>query len=384
MAIRIFASVFFLLLAVSPISAAQQTITIGVSLGLSGKYATMGDMQKKGFSLWQSHVNARGGILGQKVRMVIHDDQSTPGRAKAIYTKMIEKEKVDLVFGPYSSGISEAILPVTEKHEYPVLLSGASSDRLWAQGYKYAFGVYTPASKYAVGFLQMLVKHRLKNVAIVSADDAFSVSLSENTKKWAQKFRLKVGLFERFKKGRRDLTAVASKVKTSGSQALIVCGHLNESVDMRRALTQIGWSPQAYYASVGPATQKFYTLLGKDANLAFSSSQWEEEVGIHLPQGKEFISSFADVYHSPPSYHAATAYAAGTILEAALQKIGRVDRNQLRDTLSAMDTMTVIGRYGVDKTGWQIRHFPLIVQWQAGKKKVVWPEKLKSADPIFK
>ncbi|MBC8463518.1 MAG: amino acid ABC transporter substrate-binding protein [Deltaproteobacteria bacterium] len=383
MVIRILLCFFLLWIGVQSVGA-QQTITVGVSLGLSGKYSVMGSMQKKGFKLWESHVNAKGGILGKKIQMQIYDDQSNPKQAKAIYSKMIEKDGVDLVFGPYSSGISGAVLPITEKHKYPVLLSGASSDRLWEKGYKYAFGVYTPASKYAVGFLQMMVKNKLKTVAIVSADDAFSVSLSEHTKKWANKFRLKVMLFERFKKGLKDLTQIASSVKTSRSQALVMCGHLNESVDMRRALKEIEWYPRAYYASVGPATQHFQTILGNDAELAFSSSQWEEAVGIHFPQGKTFIKSFNDVYGTSPSYHAATAYASGMILEAALKKVGSIDRDQLRKTLSAMDTMTVIGRYGVDRTGWQIRHFPLIVQWQEGKKKVVWPEKLKEAEPIIK
>jgi len=383
MAIRILVGIFFLSLTVPAISA-QKTISIGVSLALTGKYAAMGTMQQKGFRLWERHVNSKGEILGKKVQVLFQDDQSDSRRAKAIYQKMIEKDKVDLVFGPYSSGISEAILPVTEKNKYPVLLSGASSDRLWEKGYKYAFGVYTPASKYTVGFLQMLVKNKLKNIAIVSADDAFSVSLSEHTKKWAKKFRLNVVLFERFKKGTADLTEIASKVKASQIQALAVCGHLDESVIMRQALKKIDWHPKAYYASVGPATPKYLIIMGNDADLAFSSSQWEEEVGIHFPQGKEFINSFNDVYKESPSYHAATAYASGMILEAALKKVGALDRDRLRDTLSTMDTMTVIGRYGVDKSGMQIRHFPLIIQWQEGKKTVVWPEKLKETDPIFK
>jgi branched-chain amino acid transport system substrate-binding protein len=374
----------FLLSTLVPAARAQQSVTIGVSESLSGKYSVMGNMQQKGFRLWEKHVNDRGGILGKKVRMLIYDDHSDSERAKANYRKMIQEEKINWVFGPYSSAISEAILPITEKHEYPVLLSGAAADRLWEKGYKFAFGVYTPASKYTVGFLEMVVLNKLNNLAIVSADDAFSVILSDSTRKWAKKFRLKVVLFERFKKGTKNLEEIAAKVKAAKAQVLVVCGHLDESVHMRLALKKIGWFPKAYYASVGPATQKFHTILRGDAEYAFSSSQWEEEVGAHFPGGRLFIESFKDIYEQSPSYHAATAYAAGMILEAALKKVGDFDGKRLRDVLSAMDTMTVIGRYGVDKSGMQIRHFPLIVQWQAGKKQVVWPKGYKVADPIFK
>lgn len=358
-------------------------ITIGVSLSLTGKYTEMGKMQQKGFSIWEKHINEKGGILGKNVKMIIQDDQSSGDRAKTIYTKLIEKDKVDFVIGPYSSGISEAILPITEKHQYPILLSGASADRLWEKGYKYAFGVYTPASKYTVGFLQMLVKYHKDNIAIVSADDTFSISLSKATRKWAQRFRLNVKYFQTFKKGRKDLVGIATKAKASGAQAVIVCGHLDESIDMRKALKEIGWYPKAYYASVGPATQEFFTILKEDSNFTFSSSQWEKEVGIKFPGGEKFITAFDTYYHISPSYHAATAYAAGTILETALAKSGSFDTETLRNVLIKLDTMTVIGRYGVDSKGKQKRHFPLIIQWQNNKKNVVWPDTLKNLDPVF-
>ena len=80
--------------------------------------------------LWQNHVNKSGGILNRQVNLLIHDDQSSKTLAAQLYAGMIEKDRVDLVIGPYSSGISEAVLPVTEKHGYPVLLSGASADHL--------------------------------------------------------------------------------------------------------------------------------------------------------------------------------------------------------------------------------------------------------------
>lgn len=361
----------------------QQPVTIGLSLSLSGKYAAMGTMQQKGFLLWERHVNEDGGLIGRKVQVLFEDDHSQGPQAKEIYRKMIEEQKLDFVFGPYSSGISEAILPITEKNGYPVLLSGASADKLWEKGYRCAFGVYTPAGKYTVGFLQMLVQQKIKQVAIVMADDPFSLSLAENTEKWAKKFRLKVVMTERFIKGTPELAEIAKRVRASHAQALIVCGHLEESVVMRKALKGIDWYPRAYYASVGPATEDFYQRLGTDANLAFSSSQWEKEVGVHFQNGKRFVREFHELYGAAPSYHAATAYAAGMILEAAVKKTASLDRKKLRDTLAAMDTMTLIGRYGVDNSGRQIRHFPLVIQWQEGRKNVVWPENLKESDPIF-
>lgn len=334
-----------------PASAQEPHIKIGVSLGLTGKYSEMSDMQMKGFRLWESDVNKRGGLFGKKVQIIIYNDKSDPQTAKSLYEHLILNDKVDLVFGPYSSEITEAILPVTEKYGYPLLASGASADRLWQKGYKYVFGVYSPASKYSVGFLDLLVKNDIQDVAIVHADDSFSKDIANGTKKWAERFGLKVVLFEGFKKGTENLDAVAKKAKASKAQALIVCGHFDESVNMRLSLKRIKWYPKAYFASVGPALPAFHDKLKSDVNYVFSASQWEHYGGGKTPGCKEFYDAYTHAYNETPSYHAATAYASGQILESAIKKAGSIDKKSIRDMLSSMDTMSIIGRYGVDRTG---------------------------------
>ena len=86
------------------------------------------------------------------------------------------------------------------------------------------------------------------------------------------------------------------------------------------------------------------------------------------PGCNEFYNAYIQGYNEKPSYHAATAYAGGQILEAAIKKAGSLDREKIRVILSSMDAISIIGRYGVDKTGAQIKHFNLIIQWQNGKK----------------
>ena len=271
---RMGCAVFLLLfLTVLPTSAAE-SIRIGLTLGLTGKYSEMSDMQMKGFRLWESDVNKRGGLLGKKVQVIIYDDKSDPQTAKFLYEDLILSNKVDLVLGPYSSGITEAILPVTEKYGYPVLASGASADSLWQKGYKHVFGIYAPASSYAVGFLELLLKNDLQNIAIVYADDSFSKDIASGTKKWAERFGLNVVLYEGFKKAQKISTILLKSkgVKGTGFDCL---RSFNESVNMRLSLKRINWYPRAYFASVGPAMAEFHGKLKYDANYVFSSSQWE-------------------------------------------------------------------------------------------------------------
>jgi branched-chain amino acid transport system substrate-binding protein len=371
--------ILFFLLTASFVYAAEP-VRIGLTLGLTGKYSQMSDQQVKGFKLWERDVNRAGGILGRPVEVIVYDDGSSPQRARELYTRLIVRDRVDLLFAPYSSEITEAILPLAEKYGYPLLASGANADRLWQSGGKYLFGMWQPASKNAVGFLELLVLNNFKRVAIAHAEDSFSTDAAAGAKRWAERFGLKVVFFEGFGKETSSLNELVKMIKAGGPQALIVCGHLADAVGVRRSLKALKWYPRAYYGS-GAALQAFYEELGPDADYTFSNSLWEHEGG---PGCCEFYESFKDTYKEAPSYHAATAYAAGQIMEEAIKRAGVLNRDRIRDVLSSTDMLTIMGRYGVDKTGMQTKQFNLVIQWQMGKKEIVWPEQAKTGKAIFR
>ncbi|MES2353488.1 MAG: amino acid ABC transporter substrate-binding protein [Pseudomonadota bacterium] len=361
---------------------AAEPLKIGISLGLTGKYAQMSDMSLKAYKLWEQNINARGGLLGRTVQLNIQDDKSDAATAREIYRHWIEDEKIDLVIGPYSSEITAAVLPVTEEHRYPLLAAGAAADVLWQRGYKYVFGIYVPTSKYMVSFLELLATEGLNKIAMVGADDLFSKEIALGAKEWVKRFGLTIVFSEEFKNGTKPLTTVIQRAQGSGADVLVVFGYLDESVNARLALKEIGWSPRAYYATVGPAVQRYHDILKDDAENAFSSSQWEPTSSF--PGAKEFTEQFFNAYHMLPSYHAGSAYAAGQVMETAIRKSRSIDREKIRSALSSLDTMTIMGRYGVDRTGRQVRHFGSTVQWQKGRKEIVSPKELMTAKPVWK
>lgn len=359
------------------------TIRIGVSLGLTGKYSAMAGMQRDAYTLWRDHVNAEGGILGRPVELLILDDSSDKTTVVRQYRKLMDKEKVDMVFGPYSSELTGAILQITAEHNYPLLACGAASETLWQQGYTNIFGVYTPAGRYTLGFLEMLTVSGVDKLAIVSADDPFSRSVAEGARKWADRFDRKILFTKVFEKSRKDLDDIAVQARDSGARVLLMAGHFDEAVNMKKAILRTGWKPKAYYASVGPALDKYYEAVEADAQGTFSSSQWEYHPSLPYPGAKLFYESFVGKFGFSPSYQAATAYACGVILGKAIVRAGSLDRGKVGGMLSTMDTMSPLGRYGVDHSGMQYRQFSLIVQWQDGKKEIVWPKELRTAEPLF-
>ncbi len=369
------------LLIPSGILTAEEPIKFGGTLGLTGKYAPLSDMVAKGLALWTEQINQQGGLLGRPVKLIIYDDKSDPKTAYRLYQKLIYDEKVDLVFGPYSSVITTEILKVTEPSGYSVLSSGAASDQLWQRGYTHLFGVYVPASRYALGFLKFCFQNGINKVAVVAAEDMFCETVAKGAVKWARRLGMDVVYDRRFKKSTKDLDNIATEIKDSGAEAVVLGSHFAESVNMRLAFKNTNWYPKAYFATLGPALQKYHDILKDTAEHTFTLSNWEAE-GVNFPGSKKFAADFEKKYGLVPSYQAAAGFSVGQILEAAINKTGSLDRKKLRDALSTLDTMTIMGRYGVDSTGQQIRHFSLLMQWQNGRLRIVAPDGLKSVRTV--
>ncbi len=359
-------------------------IRIGVSLGLSGIYENIARHQERAYRLWEKRVNEGGGILGREVRVIIRDDQSDSEVAKRIYEDFVSKEKVEFLFGPYSSPITAAVAPLAEEHGFPMLVAGAAADGIWKHGYKNVVGIYAPAGRYAVGFLALMSEVGIERVAIVGVDDVFSLSVAEGARKWAPQYGLRLTTFIVVPMGKPELGRAAETARQSGAQALLLSGHFTEAVQMREALKRIGWSPAAYYATVGPAVPKYFDQLGIDANGTFFTSLWEPRDDLRYPGSAEFLHEFVVSYGEPPSYQAATAYAAGQILEQAIRKAGSADRALVRQALFSLDTNSIMGRYSVDRTGAQSKGLPLIVQWQGKRREIVWPPQMRTAAPVVR
>ena len=172
-------------------SMGSQPVRIGVSLGLTGQYRVPSEMHRRAYELWQDDVNAKDGLLGQKVELVIVDDQSKASRAAAIYRDFVSSNAIDQVFGPYSSELTSVVAPIADAAGYPLLAAGASADELWRRGYSNLFAMLTPASRYTQGMLRLARGAELSTIAIVAADDSFSTEIANGTVKWASYLQIR-------------------------------------------------------------------------------------------------------------------------------------------------------------------------------------------------
>ena len=154
--------------AVAPVTEAQPPIRIGASLAKTGVYAAPGQNQLRGYQLCVKHVNEKGGVLGRKLELVVYDDGSDPATAVRLYEKLITQDKVDLVLGPYSSPISEAVADVNEKFKMPMVAPIAAATSIYRQGRKFIFSVLPPVEVFLEGLIDMAAKKGLKSVAVIT------------------------------------------------------------------------------------------------------------------------------------------------------------------------------------------------------------------------
>jgi len=356
-------------------------IRIGATVSLEGKYVEPSKMLRDGFRLWQKQVNEGGGLLGRQVELLLYDDKSSPELVSRLYEKLITEDKVDLVLPPYSTQLTLAAAEVTSRHGYLVLACGASGDEVWSRGFKNVFGIWAPAGRYFIGLLDIMASNGMDSVAIVYEDNSFTRDMAVGTREWAEKFGLKVSLFRSFVAGSDDLSALVKEVQKEKPDGLILSSYPNDSYLLMRLLETQKYRPRVLGLTIASAHPDFYLKAGSFAEGVFGSSQWEPNERIPFPGARKFISDFSEYAKGLPSYHSGSAYAGCQIIERAIRNCACLDQARMADYIRSLDTVTIAGRFKVDQDGRQIGHNSVIIQWQNGKKQIVFPASMQTAQP---
>jgi branched-chain amino acid transport system substrate-binding protein len=360
---------------------AQAPIKIGASLSLTGTYAKPGTYQKEGYEVCADELNAKGGLLGRKVEFVMYDDQSSTQTAQRLYEKLITEDKVEAVMGPYSSGITESVAGISEKYKKVMVSPLAATTSIFRQGRKYIFMVISPAEFYLEGLVDMGAKRGLKTIAIINEDTLFPKATVVGTEELAKKRGLQVVLREAYPKGNTDFSALLVKIKAVNPDIIAAATYFDDAVAITRQMKELNVNPKMFGVTVGGDIPEFYTLLKQNAEYVYGSTQWDEV--LPYPGQKEFLSAYQKRFKHEPSYHAAAGYAGCLIYAEAVKRAKSLDADPVRAELLKLKIRTAFGDYAVDQDGFQTAHKMVMIQWQDGKRVVVWPDDLASGKLRF-
>ncbi len=378
--------------------AADDTLTIGFTVSRTGKLNNESIAQMRGFELWRDEVNAKGGISAggkqYKVSFVSYDDESANARVQQLYTRIINQDKAQFLFSPYSSGLVATAAIVSEQHGRIMLTTGAVEEKTYKLGNKNLFQVYSSADLYLAGAIQVVKElHSKAEAALIYKDDPLSKAVLQSARKQVAEAGLRTALDEAYSPETTDFGPIINKIISAKADVLLGGGHYSDGATLARQLYDHKAILKWVTLLVAPDSPSFATL--GDAAVGVSvPSQWEPQVSFKPdfgPAAGEFTQRFQAEYAIEPGYHAAAGYAAGLLLQHAIEQAGTLDQAKVADILNKMDVTTMFGRTKFSANpkehGLQIGHEMVLAQWQKkdGKlvKEVIWPKAAKTADIVY-
>jgi len=394
----IFAALMTGALLVAPAVQAQ-TLTIGFTTSETGKLNADSKPQLLGFELWRDEVNAAGGIkvgdTSYKIALKYYDDQSSASRVQQLYSRLILQDNADFLFSPYSSGLTATAAVVSEQFSKVMITTGAAEGKTYTLGNKSLFQMYTPARDYLKSALDV-IKTEAPNakIALVYSNSGFSTAVARGAVANAKAMGLNIVFDEAYATDTTDFGPIINKIVASGATVLIGGGHFADGSTLARQLFDKKVPLEFISLLVAPDIPTF-AQLGKAALGVTVPSQWEHTVGYKPdfgPTSAGFTKAFEAKYDFQPGYHAAGGYAAGMVLQHAIEQAGSIKAQAVTKALNSLDAITFFGKISFSSKpedhGLQTGHAMVLAQWQKGSDgklgiEVVWPKEAETAALVY-
>jgi branched-chain amino acid transport system substrate-binding protein len=369
-------------------------IKVGCCLPLTGSFSLQGQQAEWGLRLWVEDVNAAGGLRVRDRRgvwplaLVVRDDASRSSRAARLAEELIVADQVDLLVGPYSSAATLAVAQVAETHRKVLWNHGGSSDALVHRGFRYIVNLPSPASQYFVGILDLARARSsalCRLVLLFDPSGTFAPSVIGGAEVHARRHGFEVVGTAPYPTG-ASFAPLVTEVVAHRPDVLLGAGRLEADVALARALRAHPFTaPIVGLVAAGIA--HFGAKLGPTAEGFFGPSQWEPGVPSRPdvgPGAAEFATRFRARFGVEPEYPAAQAYAAGLISQRCVELAGTLRDEALREAANALRLRTFYGEFRLDPvSGEQVGHTMVIVQWQNGARRIVWPAPDAEAEPHY-
>jgi branched-chain amino acid transport system substrate-binding protein len=373
------------------------TIVFGAAVSFTGKYSTNGKHTKNGYDLAVKRVNEMGGVKvgnkSYKIKIQYYDDESTPARAGQLADRLIKQDGIKFILGPYGSGPTKGMAPITEKYKIPMVEGNGASRALFNKGYRYLFAVLTTSEQYLAESINLLAEEFKKDgrdpstakVAVAVENDPFSMDIRAGVLDDAKKWGMEVVIDDKLPKELTDMTATLTKVKALRPDALIVSGHSKGAALVVRQTAQMKVDVPMLattHCDAADVIGKF----GGDANYTLCATQWDPTMTYKdewFGFAGDYAVRFEKEYGYAPPYQAAESTASVLVYVDALQRAGTFDTEKVRDAIAATNLQTFYGWVKFDETGKNIAKPIVMWQVQKGKYIPVAPSKFAAGQVIF-
>ena len=325
-------------------------IPIGLVLSLTGRIAATGATMKNGFEMALAEINRSGMLDGATLKFIIEDDESTVEGAAAAYTKLIARDGVAAVLGPFSSSATQAAFPIAQENEVVAISPTSAARGLSALG-DYLFRISLTVDALLPGGVattQAALGYR-RVATIVQAADAFSRSSDEVFKAALRANGVEVLTTETFQSDEvDDLSAQLTRIKALNPDAIFISTQPPGRTQIPIQARQLGISTDIPFL-VTLMTIDDVLRTGGALEGAISFTTWSNKADP--PGNRAFVARFREQYGSEPGAFTAQSYASVYILAQAIADAKSTESSAIRDALAAIDVSTVLGHFSFDANG---------------------------------
>jgi branched-chain amino acid transport system substrate-binding protein len=364
-------------------------LVIGASVSLSGDFSDSGKAVKRGYQLWADTVNAKGGILGRKVTVKIVDDASSPTQVVTNYQNLINKDHVNLTFGPFSTLLTIPASQVAKRYGYAFLAPAGGGPDVFKQNLNNFFFVQpAPTTQqgdvFANYILSLQPADRPKTAAYAELDDPFSAPIAENIRARFEAAGIRTVYNHVYPSETQDLSPVMAGIAAKNPDVIVGGTQSEDAYAQVKSLVQLKFSPKFMFQSNGANSPLEFPNKVGAGNTAgiMSSADWYP--GSKATGSDAFVAAYIAKFGGTAQTvddNSAEAYAAGQLLEAVAAKTGKIDNATIISSLHSGSWPTILGDLAWGANGAPKGEYSL-VQWQGGKLIPVYPAAVAQATAV--
>jgi branched-chain amino acid transport system substrate-binding protein len=381
----------------------QPPIKIGLSMAQTGGLAGGGKAALLGHEIWRDDINARGGLLGRKIELVVYDDKSSAAETPAIYSKLIDVDKVDLLFAPYATVPTAPIMPLV-KQRGMVLIGNFSFQVNSKVGHDMYFNnaPWGPADAWASAFLDIGQKAGGKSVALLTADQEFAQNLATTAREVANKRSMPILFDQAYPPNTVEFSSILRSLKAAKPDIVYVASYPPDSAGILRAVNEIGIGDNVKLFGGGMVGLQFGPImanLGSLLNGVVNFNTWLPEASMYFDGTKAFFDTYTkraiEAKVDPLGFYLAPfGYASGQLIEAAVKSTGSLDQKAIAKYLHENEVKTIVGPIAFSADGERKVTATLQAQFQgvvdkdidqfrkSGKQVILFPSNLKSGELV--
>jgi branched-chain amino acid transport system substrate-binding protein len=342
------ATLFLLLFSILPAGAAE-TIKIGVAGAHTGDLASYGLPTVKAVELVVKNVNAKGGILGKKVELIIEDESCKPELATNAATKLVSS-KVDAVIGHICSGATKAALRTYKDANIITISPSATNPELTQSGqYPNFFRTIAPddaQAKLNVDFTLNVLK--IKKIAIIHDKGDYGKGFAEYARKFIDESRkAQVVLYEGITPGAVDYSAIVQKIKHSEAEAVIYGGYHPEAASVVQQMRKKGMKI-LFISDDGVKDQTFIKVASQSAEGVYATGPKDTTKN---PLAIAAIEAHRKAYGTEPGAFYLNAYSATIAILNAISKAKSTQYDAVIKALHTYKVDTPLGKISFDNKG---------------------------------